>query len=348
MKKACFSNRGPRPSHALAAVGIALGALAMAGTAQAEEPTKAELAKARTAFQEGVALAAANNCASALVKYKEVAQVKMTAHVAFNIAECEERLGKLMQALGNYRLAASQAGDDKNAQKVLREAGSRVDALDARIPKLTITRAKGTDGAQILLDGTEIGQSQLGKPIPVDPGPHTVVARFEGKEYLHESVTLAEKENRTFDAKFDLPKTKVEVAPVDPPKDEAPPPAAKSRVPGIVVTTVGGVALVTGLAMLGPRGSAISDLEAVCKDGRCPASAESTASRGKLFTGLTEVLVPVGVIGAAVGIYLIATSGPQKADAAKDKDKGTSALKIELIPAAPGATIAGASLLGKF
>lgn len=338
-----------RNSRRIASWLLACAALAGPGSALADGPSKADLAKARTAFQEGVALAAANNCTAALVKYKEVAQVKMTAQVAFNIAECEERLGKLMQSLGNYRVAVAQAGDDKRAARVMQEAGSRVDALVARIPKLTLTREKGLETATIQLDGSEIGESQLGVAMPLDPGAHVVVAKLQGKEYFHQSVKLAEKETKTFHVKFELPKVRVEVAPTDQPT-EPPPPPPKSRVPGIAITAAGGVALIVGLVMLAPRGAAISELDKVCKDGRCPPDAESTASRGKLFTGLTEVLVPVGVVGVAVGIALIATSGPQKAksDAGDGEKKASFLRSIEVLPAAPGASVGGVSLAGRF
>ncbi len=134
----------------------------------------------------------------------------MTAQVSFNIAECEERLGKLVQALGNYRLAVSQAGEDKNLQKLLREAGSRVENIESRIPKLTIMRGKGSEAAQVQLDGTEIGQSRFGSPMTVDPGAHVIIAKVEGKEYLHENVSLSEKESKTFTVKLDVPKPKLE------------------------------------------------------------------------------------------------------------------------------------------
>src|SRR5262245_43631742 len=192
--------------HAGASLLALTAGLALSAPAFAQEPSKADLAKARTAFGEGVALAAANNCAAALVKYKEVAQVKLTAQVAFNIAECEARLGKLVQALGNYRLAVSMAGEEKNLKKLLVEAGGRVEEIEARIPKLIIKKGPGIETATILLDGTELGQAQLGSPIPVDPGAHVVVGRYQGKEYFHQEVTLAEKANKTFTVQFELPK----------------------------------------------------------------------------------------------------------------------------------------------
>ncbi|APR78125.1 Hypothetical protein A7982_03472 [Minicystis rosea] len=343
--------RTARPLFATAlAAGIIGLSLLTGSAAHAQQPSKEELAKARTAFQEGVALAAANNCAAALVKYKEVATVKMTAQVSFNIAECEERLGKLVQALGNYRLAVSQAGEEKNLQKLLREAGSRVENIENRIPKLTITRGKGSEAAQIQLDGTEIGQSQLGVPMPVDPGAHVIIAKVEGKEYLHENVSLSEKETKTFAVKVDVPKPKIEKAPVDQGPTEPPPPPPKSRVPGIVVTAVGGAALITGLAAIGVRQGAISTLNGICKDNKCPDTqqAHDAASKGKTFTGLSEIMVPVGVAAAVVGIVLIANAGPQKAKTETDAGKAASKPKVDFVGWAPGASVGGASIVGSF
>jgi len=345
---------GPRRALVAAICGLAL---TVGGAADAQQPSREELAKARTAFQEGVALAAANNCAAALVKYKEVAQVKMTAQVAFNIAECEERLGKLVQALGNYRIAVAQAGEDRNAQKVLREAGNRVGDIEARIPKLTIKKGPGIEAATILMDGTELGASQLGSPLTLDPGAHVVIGRYEGKDYFNQNVTLAERDNKTFTVRFELPKAKIETVPIEQPVEpQAPPP--KSRVPGAVVTAIGGAALITGLAGIGVRQSSLSTLNGLgCTNNRCPDTdeARSAASKGKLMTGVAEIMIPVGVGALAAGIYLLATSGPQKPKA-DDKSKeapadgkpAAFAPKMELVGWAPGASVGGLSVVGRF
>jgi hypothetical protein len=342
-----------------AALGAVLG---LASSASAQEPSKADLARARTAFQEGVALAAANNCAAALVKYREVAQVKMTPQVAFNTAECEARLGKLVSALGDYRVAASQAANDKRAAAVLKEAPARVEDLEARIPKLTVTRGKGADTAVIELDGTELGQTQLGNAIPVDPGAHTIVAKVSGKEYLHETVKLDEKQTKTFDVKISVAAPVVEPPAPDQPTEPQPKPQEKSRVPGIAVTVVGGAIMIVGFAMLAPRQSAISQLQRDCNTAnQCPASDQSVASQGKLFTGVSEVMVPVGLVTAITGIVLIAKAGPSKPksdtteDKDKDKDKKEEVDKkdafwrsIQVVPGAPGANIGGLGLTGRF
>lgn len=344
----------PLPSRSLRrALAAAVAGLALTASpaARAQQPSKADLAKARTLFTEGVALASANNCAAALGKYKEVAQVKLTAKVAFNIAECEERLGRLVSALGNYRLSVAQGADDKADPKLLREAGTRVEALEARVPKLIVTRGKGAEEAMVFVDGTELGSSQLGQPMITDPGPHILIAKVGGKEYLHETVNLSEKESRTFEVKLNVPKTRIEQPPIDqPPIEQPPPPPPKSRVPGAVVTSVGGVALITGFAALGLRASALSTLAGLCNaSNQCPDTdaAHSAQSKGKTMTGLSEIMVPVGAIAAGVGIYLLVTSGPQKAPA-KDEKKEGSAVKLDLVGWAPGASVGGVSLVGRF
>jgi hypothetical protein len=320
--------------------------------------------------------AAANNCAAALTKYKEVAQVKSTPQVTFNTAECEARLGKLVAALGNYRIAARQAADDRKAALVLREVPARIDDLEARIPKLTVTRGKGADTAAIELDGTEIGAAQLGSPIPVDPGTHTIVARVGSKEYLHETLKLSEKQAKTFDVSISVAPPVVEPA-AHPqtgepePKPDEPSPEGKSRVPGAVVTSLGGAVLIAGLIMLAPRQSAVDKLARDCtSSGHCPVDDASTGDQGRLFTGLTEVLVPVGVVGVVVGAVLLAKSAPPKAkksdDGDRDKEKtdGEREKKsafwrsLQVVPVAPnldgwhprapGASLGGVRLAGRF
>src|SRR5262245_58570408 len=197
-----------RRRRAAAFAGVVLISLFTAEGARAQ--TKQELEQARTWFKEGVALAAANNCPAALTKFRAVANVKMTAQVAFNIAECEERLGKLVSALGNYRLAAPQAEGDAKAKDVATRVGPKIEALEPRIPKLTVKRGQNADTAVIEFDGSELGSAQISTAFPVDPGSHTVVAKIGGKEYLHEKVSLAEKESQTFEVNLDVAAPKIE------------------------------------------------------------------------------------------------------------------------------------------
>jgi hypothetical protein len=300
-----------------------------------------------------MALSAANNCAAALTKYRAVANVKKTAQVSFNIAECEERLGKLVSALGNYRLAASQAQGDPKAKDVASRVADRIDALDARIPKLTIKRGKGADTASIELDGSELGASQLSAATPVDPGSHTVVAKVGDKEYAHDTVVLAEKESKTFEVKLTLPTAKLETPDVDPTPEPAKvePPPAKSKAPGAVVLGVGGVGVVLGVTFMVMRGGTISDLNTACGgDMSCPPSAQATADKGRLFTGLAEGGFALGAVGLVTGIVLLATSGAPKPPPPSAAFLGPrpDPRGVHLEISAPGASVGGLSLAGRF
>ena len=354
-----LKRRGFLSSNALLRAALGLGVLAAGLTAGggARAQTKQELDDARKQFQEGMALSAANNCSAALTKFRAVANVKMTANVAFNIAECEERLGKLVSALGNYRLAASQAQGDPKAKDVASRVADRIDALDARIPKLTIKRGKGADVASIELDGSELGASQLSAATPVDPGSHTVVAKIGDKVYAQDKVILAEKENKTFEVKINAPVAKIEKDPVEEPKivpDVPPPPPPKSKVPAVVALGVGGVGVILGATFMAVRGSALSDLDAKCGgDTTCPPSAKPSADNGRLFTGLAEGAFLVGAAGIVTGVVILATGGSPKPKPAATSGAAflsapPSARGVHLLTSAPGASMGGLSLAGRF
>ena len=349
-----LNRRGSFTSSALgrAALGVGIVAATLAASGGARAQTKQELDEARKQFQEGMALSAANNCSAALTKFRAVANVKMTANVAFNIAECEERLGKLVSALGNYRLAASQAQGDPKSKDVASRVADRIDALEVRIPRLTIKRGKGADIASIELDGSELGASQLSAATPVDPGSHTVVAKIGDKVYAQDKVILVEKESKTFEVKINAPVAKIEKAPVDEPKIDpvVPPPPAKSKVPAIVAISVGGVGVILGATFMVLRGGALSDLDVACGgDTSCPPSAQPTADKGRLFTGLAEGAFVLGAVGIATGIVLLATNGPAKPkSSAAFLGAPPDGRGVRVLTSAPGATAFGLSFAGRF
>ena len=58
-----------------------------------------------------------------------------------------------------------------------------------------------------------------------------------------------------------------------------------------------------------------------------------TADEGKLMATLTNVLVPVGIVGVGLGITLLATSGPTETRDARSR--------LRVTPTAGGMIIAG-------
>ncbi|MCS6901629.1 MAG: hypothetical protein RMJ98_18470, partial [Myxococcales bacterium] len=169
--------------------------------------------RARALFQEGLQLEAGGNFAGALAKFEEVAQLKRTPQVLFHIAFCQEKLGKLVAALGGYRLVALEGGDDPKNAKVVQAAQEALAGLEKRVPSLTVKRGKGADLAKILLDGVELGASTLDKPQQVDPGAHSLEATHPSKQPFKEVINLSEGESKT-----------IEVVLKDKPGPKMPPP----------------------------------------------------------------------------------------------------------------------------
>jgi hypothetical protein len=106
-----------------------------------------------------------------------------------------------------------------------------------------------------------------------------------------------------------------------------------------------GVALVgTGLGLfLGPRQTTLDELNVKCGgDLSCPPSAKETADKGRLYTGIAEGAVGAGAVSLVTGIILLATNGSKKPSSEK------TATSVRFIGAAPGASLGGVSVVGKF
>lgn len=307
----------------------------MAQAPEAAQPDPAA-AKAREEFREGLALMAAEDHAGALAKFKAVAEYKQTAQVVFNIAECEERLGMLVRALGNYRLALGKA-QDGSAPQVAELAPKRLAAIEPRIGKLSLRLVEpvSNPAARIELDGVEVARTRVDKPLLVDPGERVLRVLVGARVERTERVTVAEGEAKSIELRIPEPIVGDEGARASD--------ASGPSVPGIALLVGGGLSLAVGAVFIGLRQSALGELDELCGgDDTCPPSAEPTADRGRTFTGVAQIAIPVGVVAAAVGIVLIATGG---GDEPASTDAGASAwTSPSLHFAAPGTDGPGASL----
>jgi hypothetical protein len=290
------------------------------------------LKRAREQFDRALALQTAGDWAGALALLKEVAAVRATPQVRFNIALCEENLGRLVAALGDYELAAADARTEK-AEKVAVEVSARLEALRQRIPRVVVERGRGADTATVRLDGIPLGDAVIGTPMPADPGPHTVEASAPGFSSFKRTLRLVE--GRTETLRLDLEPL---------PRDEPPPPVRREAPPSSGGRTAGFVVGGIGLASLGAAGvlfylrsNAIDDLDRVCGPDRqsCPEGSRDRIDEGQLYTTLGNVGLVAGAAGAGLGLVLIFASGD-----------GQPA-RASLTPTAPSA-LAGATLTRRF
>jgi hypothetical protein len=332
--------RHPYPVRRVLSARAALSLIASLGISLLPAPARAQdpsadssaegLKRAREQFGQALALQTAGDWAGALALLKEVAAVKSTPQVRFNMALCEEKLGKLVAALGDYELAAADARAEK-ADQVAEEVEGRLESLRQRIPKITVKRGAGADTALVVVDGVSLGDQVVGTPMPTDPGPHTVEASAPGFKPFRKSVRVAEQQSETVEIVLDA---------------EPPPPslggvtggvgpvAGRSPVFGYVIGGIGIASLGASGVFFALRASKISDLDKVCPppERQCPSHAQQAdIDAGKLDTTIANVTLAVGIAAVAGGLVLVLTSGPSEEPS------------VALAP-----SLGGAQLLGRF
>ena len=263
--------------------------------------------------------------------------------------------GQLL-SVGDSQGRLSDRSGDQNCRK--QEGERSIERLRAQIPRLTIERGPGAEAATIELDGVSLGASSVGVPVPIDPGPHTLAATAPGYEPYNRTVDIPEGGEETFSielVKIDEGDTETAVP------DEGPTPAATGRKPGeemrtiaYVVGGVGSVSLLTSGVFFFLMRSKMGDIEEYCgDDGTCKDDILGEADR-KAATDLESSIrqyyyltlgtlgVGLGGLGAATYLYLRAH---RMDEAEADKGK-TQSFRVE--PHAPGADVAGLSVVGRF
>ena len=291
---------------------------------------------ARAQFQRGIELEQAGNYTTALEQFRDVGQVRMTPQVRFHIATCEEKLGRLVTALGGYQLAFADA--DKVGADFKTEVEAAVTRLEASIPKLLIERGVGAEAAEIQLDGVALGATSIGVPVPLDPGPHSVSAKAPGYLPFSQTVSIGQNEAKTVN--ISLSPEPVEVLPPRGPSSAGSVEKPNAKLIPYVVGGAGLASLIGSGVFFGLRQSAISDLESQCGPSRaaCPSSAASEYSNLKVYNVAAQVTLGAGVLGVGAGVTLWLLQ--KRPTAAK-------AHGLLVLPSAPS-SVAGVSCLGNF
>lgn len=287
-----------------------------AGLAGAQSP--AELKKAREQFREGLALEAGGNCAKALELFKAVAEIKSTPQVRMHIAQCEEKTGDYIKALGSYRLALVDAQAAK-LKDVIQLANESIAALEPKIPAITIERGEGATVATIRLDQRELGATEIGTKVPINPGPHVIEATSSGKRPFRTELALSDGEKKTIEITLAPEVDTTDPGPDPTAEPTTPPPTTSSpmRTAGFVVGGLGLAGLALGGAFIGVRQSTLSELESKCGADHkgCPPDANGIIARGELESNVVNGGLIAGGVVLAVGVILVIVA-PSSAPAA--------------------------------
>jgi len=174
---------------------LAFAVLATAPGARAQEAL--DPAAAREHLTQGYKLKQQGNLREALPHLVESLRLDPKLKTTINLADCEEKLGMLVEAQSHWLMARDRAGREGD-DRVRQEAEQRLSSLGTRMPRLNIQFAPGVPAdAQVYRDEVLLGRVSLGTALPTNPGEHKISVRAPGHEDSKYSVKLSERDSKT-------------------------------------------------------------------------------------------------------------------------------------------------------
>jgi len=318
-------------------------------SAPAPAPTAEELEEARANFKAALQLEKDGKYDEALAVFEAVAKVKTSAQVRFHIGLCNEKLGHLGAAADAYEAAAKQAEKDGNAPEVLKVAPDLAKKLRERVPHITFGFVGDIYPDTLTIDGKPLDLKNL-KDLPIDPGPHVIVAT-KGEDVQKSEITIAEGDRKTL--RFKIGSGSAEGAVYTDSAEKVDHRTKKpDRLPGNptlvttgwILTGVGVASLGASLVFYGIRAGEVRDLNDVCtSDYRCPASAQDSIDKAQTMTTLSRITLGVGVAAAGAGIVMLIIGSPKRAEPEPEKSSYTA----RIVPWAPNSHV-GLGIEGAF
>ncbi len=269
------------------------------------QPSSPRTLAAEELFRDGRALIASHRYREACEKLTASQKLDPAVGTLVSLGECNTGLGRSASAWLAYRSAIALATERNDPRRAGVE--ERAAAVEPQISRLTIRLSAETESlpTQIAIDGEPFARDGLGAPVPMDPGPHSLLASAPGYRpwsarvqvgALGDSVTVA------------VPA--LEPIPDRSALEHARSGAATKRAAAFVVGGVGlaglGVGAILGLQAL----VKIRDANTFCPSGPTCSDANAVHENqvGKTFGTASSVVLPVSAALLGAGTYLFFTS----------------------------------------
>jgi hypothetical protein len=296
------------------ALGSAVALFSTHANAQATDAAAAEqlFVSARAAMEKG-------DFNTACERFAESQRLDPAAGTLINLADCLDRQGKIASAWQRWKEALEMLRPDDERRAAVSQ---RAQSIEARVPKLELRlSAKAPPGTIAERDGVAMGSASFGISLPIDPGPHRLVAKAPGHAQREYALTVREGESSTLEIE---PGDAIagEATPAAPVR-ASPTPAAPARDSGSPATrTWGFVGLGVGTVGLLVGGTAgvlaitkKSEMEEACRrvgeELLCTSAGVDAADSGGTFATVANIGVAVGLVGAAAGAYLLLSSSSE-------------------------------------
>lgn len=278
-----------------------------------------DTAAAEAAFAEARTLMRQGNYAAACPKLETSFTLDPALGTLMNLSDCFERTGRTASAWVRYREAAAMAVQQGHRERE-QIARQRVAALEPALCRLVIKTEHGPS-LSVLRDGKVVDRAALGLPVPVDPGPHSVVAKASGAEVTTavdvrspdagsacalttiEIPTLLEGEHAA-PAVAPAPATGADVGPPPPPHSAW----RTSHTLAVVAASAGVVALGIGTVFTLKAASQKSDGNDLCTSAGCQPAGQTLLHDAGTSADLATVSVIIGAALIATGAVVWFTS----------------------------------------
>lgn len=164
-----------------------------------KEVSAADEARADALFEEGRKLATEGRYTEACPKFEESHKVRPGIGALFNLADCNEKIGKSDVAYSQYKevVERTKAALQPERQKVAQE---RLEAIEAKLSKLTIVVPSSTMKVSVYVDDKLVPPDKYNKGLIIPAGEHQVRAeteRDEGEPFETTVVTEGGGKNTT-------------------------------------------------------------------------------------------------------------------------------------------------------
>lgn len=256
-------------------------------------------------FAEGLALRDTNlkqSCEKFQASFEKNPQAIGTL---MNVALCDEKFGKIASAVAKFNEAADRAREG-NLPEYLEEADKHIKALTPDLAKVTVKfLTKKADGTKVLIGEQVIAMNLIeqNKEIPVDPGELVIVVSAPGRLAYETKMMIGKKEVKS----IEVPELKHGVTV-----------KSSRRTIGLITTISGGAtiatAVVIGLVARSRYNAEFGDKPEQCKNGVCPAEAQTRVVNARQLGTVGTVVGAVGVVATGVGLYLWLTAPKESSD----------------------------------
>jgi hypothetical protein len=288
-------------------VRLVLGLLAAAVVATASASVAhAQSAKAAAdaAFAKGKQLMAAGDAPGACAAFEESERLDPQLGTQYNLALCDEQIGKLTSAWVNFSEVAAK--DARGPRKD--DAAKRAHALEPRLARLTLVVRGPAPGETVKVGALDLSVL-AGSASPIDEGSYDVVAEAPGRASWRGKVEV----------RGEGAAVTIEVPPLDPASTYTPVVRHHTRRPvALGLAAAGALAVGAGLVF----GKHVYDLKdqaaAACGhplDQPCTGDqgqAQMLVNDARTWATASDVAIGVGgalVVGAAI-VYLTAPRTP--------------------------------------